>query len=357
MTEITEHQQLVALTGLTAVQLFADHQSVEGVLDKVRAEVAAFKGDISTKKGRAEITSFAHKIARTKTGLDGMGKELTDDAKKQIAAIDRERKYLRDELDKLKAEARRPLDAWEEREATRHARHKAALERMTEIRREAEQTAAGVRAAWREIDGFVRGRDWEEYEEEAYGSLAALSQSMEMNAADLEHREAEAAELERLRAEEEERKRKEEEERIARERAERDKRIAESARLEAEQVAQRQAAAERARVEKEVRDAVEREEALKREAEEHERRAKEAEARAAEAERLAAEREREMEEQRKRQAAEQEATKQATKKRQAEVHNAAVAALVKETGITQAGAKAVVMVVAQGKVSGLRFSY
>src|SRR3546814_10114176 len=87
----------------------------------VRAEIDGFSGDVQTKKGRDAIASIAYKVAKSKTYLDGVGKELTDSAKELPKKIDATRKLVRDTLDAWKDEVRTPLTEWEQAEESRVA--------------------------------------------------------------------------------------------------------------------------------------------------------------------------------------------------------------------------------------------
>jgi len=60
----------------TALQVFQAANGLDPYLQQIRAEIDAFVPDVSTKKGRDAIASIAHKVARSKTALDNVGKEL-----------------------------------------------------------------------------------------------------------------------------------------------------------------------------------------------------------------------------------------------------------------------------------------
>lgn len=87
----------------------------------IQAEVDAFEPDISTTKGRDAIKSLAFKITRTKTAIDAAGKELNEEARAKINAVDAERRAARDHLDELAKTVRKPLTEWEEAEKAREA--------------------------------------------------------------------------------------------------------------------------------------------------------------------------------------------------------------------------------------------
>ena len=63
--------------------------------------------DVTTKKGRDAIASIAHKVARSKTALDNIGKELVAELKDVPKKIDAERKRIADEAAAVKAEEER----------------------------------------------------------------------------------------------------------------------------------------------------------------------------------------------------------------------------------------------------------
>ncbi|HDL7826268.1 TPA: hypothetical protein PXP71_004194, partial [Yersinia enterocolitica] len=77
-----------------------DH--IESILQQVEKEVNSFVPDVSTKKGRDAIASLGLKVAKTKTYLDGLGKDLVTEYKEVPKKIDASRKTVRDRLDALK---------------------------------------------------------------------------------------------------------------------------------------------------------------------------------------------------------------------------------------------------------------
>ena len=100
---------------------------VDTILGKIEAEVRATKTDISTASGRQAVASLAYKVARSKTALDEMGKELVSELKAKTGAIDAERRTIRDRLDALKDEVRRPLTDWENADKARIEAHEKAI--------------------------------------------------------------------------------------------------------------------------------------------------------------------------------------------------------------------------------------
>ena len=110
----TENKELSLLPAReTAVQVFSTMNGLDPYLFQIRSEIDAFVPDVSTKKGRDSIASMAYKIAKSKTALDGMGKELVAELKQIPALIDAERKRVREILDAWRDEVRKQLDDWQ----------------------------------------------------------------------------------------------------------------------------------------------------------------------------------------------------------------------------------------------------
>ena len=339
----------------TALQVYQQPNGLEPYLAKIRAEIDQFVPDTSTRKGREAIASIAHKVARSKTALDNVGKDLVAELKDVPKKIDAERKRMRDLLDAWKDEVRAPLTAWEQAEADRLAKHQMHIDQLKDTNTEG-LTAAAIGARIQDLDSTDINESWEEFEAEAHRVKAASLTTLRLALTDREKHEAEQAELERLRAEAAQREQKEREERIAREAAER-------AQREAEQRAQaeREAAIRR---EQEAKAAAERRELeLKLQAEQAERERMAAQQRAEQAERDAAARaQAAADAERKRQADEQarieaEAkAREADKKHKAAINRAALEAFV-AGGMTEECAKQAVTLIAQRKIPNVSIAY
>lgn len=349
---------LVTIEALTPATVFVPG-GVEAIVSKLETEVRAIKTDISTDAGRKEIASIAYKVARSKTALDDMGKNLVADIKAQAGKIDADRRVIRDRLDALKDEVRKPLTDWEDAEKGRIAGHEQAITAMTQL---LTTPAAGSEDYRRflTILSQIAQRDWQEFSSRATATADVVRDGLNKSLTEAVKREEEAAELARLRAAEIEREKKEREERIAREAAEKAKAEAEArAKKEAEETAAK-AAAEQRRVEQEKADAIAR--AEKAEADQKaaiaraQREAKEA-AEKAERDRLAAiETEKRRQEQAAKKAADEAAAREADTKHRAKVNSTAVAALVKG-GVTEDVAKAVVTLIAKRQIPAVSISY
>lgn len=154
-------------------------EKVDEILSKIKDEAKKFTQefgtDVSKKTARDEIISFAFKITRSKTALDELGKDLVSEWKQKSAAVDKERKRIRDTLDELAKEVRKPVTEWEEEEARkalqeekRVQEHNDALERLQEIGRYAAEapqvvTVELLNEGLRTSQEFFETRDWQEF--------------------------------------------------------------------------------------------------------------------------------------------------------------------------------------------------
>ncbi|MCY1341530.1 hypothetical protein D9M68_138790 [compost metagenome] len=340
----------------TALQVYSAENGLEPYLQQIRAEIDAFVPDISTRKGREAIASIAYKVARSKTALDSVGKELVAELKEVPKKIDAERKRMRDLLDVWQAEVRRPLTEWEEAEAARVARLEGIVQNLRDRAQVGDICAADIQTEIDILESYKVDTTLEEFEAEAHrvkaASLAALREAL----AKREQYEAEQAELERLRKEAAEREQREREERIARE-------AAEAERLAAERRAQEERDAATRR-EAEAKAAAERRELeLKLAAEQAEREKVEAQRRAEQAERDAQARaDAAAEAERKRQAdekariqAEAEA-READKEHKRAINKEALAAFI-AAGMPEDCAKKAIELIAKRQIPHIQITY
>lgn len=340
-----------------ALAVFKTANGLDPYLAHIRAEIDGFIPDVTTIKGREAIASIAYSVARSKTTLDNIGKELVAELKDVPKKIDAERKRMRDLLDSWKDEVRKPLDEWEAAESARVAKLQNGIDwfnlRATE---NADLDAAELKATLEKVQGFVVGENWQEFEAEAHRAKAAAVESLTAQLAKREKYEAEQAELARLRAEAEEREKKDREDQIAKEAAER-------ATREAEEKAQRERDAEAQRVRDEQVAAERREYDLKQQAAKAELERLEATQRAEQAERDSQARaEQAAQAERQRQADEQAEQERQQKLRESDnAHKGAVMRKAKEAfigmNISEELAKAIVLKIARGEVPNVTINF
>ena len=234
----------------TALAVYSKPNGLDPWLDQVRAKVDEFKKvlpDLKTRKGREAYASMAHSIAKSKTALEAVGKEISAKQKEIPKLIDAERKRVWDTLEAWQKEVRKPLDDWQAAEDARVAKHNDGVAAIKALARfEESPTAAHVAQIIGDLELLALDDSWEEFLAEAAQAKDQTLIKLRALHTERARYETEQAELVRLRAEAEAQAQRDRDAEIARA-------AAEQARLQAEQQAQaeRDAAARR---EQELRD-------------------------------------------------------------------------------------------------------
>jgi colicin import membrane protein len=196
--------EIFAIDALKPDQVFTAGGAAPLLADIEISARALATSDISTPAARKAVGAVAYSVARLKTALDEMGKVTAAEWKKKSAGVDLERRILREGLDALKDEVRKPLTDWETAEDTRIADQNAKLAEIEALVQfdMTEPTAGDIQARLDLLaSGFSGNWDWQEFaarateaRERAQVALAALLVAAKK-------REAERAELEALRVE------------------------------------------------------------------------------------------------------------------------------------------------------------
>ena len=334
----TENQLAVVPPKETALQVFQQANGLDPYLQQIRAEIDGFIPDVSTKKGRDAIASIAHKVARSKTALDNVGKELVAELKEIPKKIDAERKRMRDLLDAWKDEVRAPLNEWEQVEAARVTKHQDCIDWLRDSATVfAEESSEDIQLRIDQVEAVDVGASLEEFEAEAHRVKASSLATLRGALAARQKHEAELAAIAKFQAEQ--------------------------AQREAEQRAQAERDAAKKREADAKAAAEQRELQLKLEAEQSARRELEAQQRAEQAERdaeakaqaaAAAERQRQADEQ-ARIEAEAKAREQ-DKAHKASINRAALEAFI-AGGMPEACAKQAVTLIAKRQIPGVSIHY
>lgn len=292
---------LILREDLTPAVIYGNPQVVDDVIAQIREEASKVGTDVSTEEGRAAIRSMSYKIARSKTALDSMGKELTESWRESTKRVNDERKRITAALDVLQEETRRPLTEYESREQQRVDGFENRIVAMRQIADDANTAALADLDEMERTITCMMQEDWQEFQMRAGAQSAMTLERIALRRKAI----ADAEELARLREAERQRQAEEEKRRIeeaaaARARKEAEEKAAaemEAAKKAAEAMvreAEEQAAAERRAIEEkaeqDAKAAAEEEERLQREANEANARAErykkereEADARAQEA--------------------------------------------------------------------------
>ena len=322
MSEVTD---LVVIEKQNAMAVFTTKEQLDPIIEAIEKEARSLVPDVSTRKGRDAIASMAHKVARSKTYIDNAGKDLVAELKALPKQIDESRRIVRERLDALKDEVRRPLTEWEaeqeriKAEEAMNALHAEALEMNIKF----DQELAAKFEADHEMALLMNkdfDRDREEQRRLAEQAQRERDEQLKQEAAEQARRDAEA----KHKAELDAAARREAEEKARTE-------LAERQRIEAEQRAAREKQEAEARAEREREEAV----AAERRRQEE-----------AEAARLA-------EEQRK---AEEEARRAADKEHRRTINRRVYADLIAQ-GIPEEFAQKAVLAIAGGKVQNAHIKY
>ena len=344
MSEITD---LVVIEKTNALAVFTSQEQLDPLIEAIEKEARSLVPDLSTKKGRDAIASMAHKVARSKTYIDNAGKDLVAELKALPKQIDESRRLVRERLDALKDEVRRPLTEWEaeqeriKAEEAMNAMHAEALvmneniDLQRAIQYESDHEMALLMNE--KID-----REREEARQKAEQAKREHEERIKREAEEKARREADEAakrEIEAAAA-------REREATLAKERAEREaKELAEKAerdRIEAEQRAEREkqealAKAERERIAAEEKAKREKEEAIQRER---------AAAAAREQTRLAEEK----------RIKDEEARRAADKEHRKTINNKALQDLI-AAGVPEECAKLCITEIAKGNITAISINY
>ena len=249
LAEVITNTDLVVIENVNAVQVFQD-SGLDPLLEQITKAARSLVPDVSTVKGRKEIASTAFRIAKSKTHLDDCGKNLVADWKTKSKAVDAERKRMRDTLDALKSEVRKPLSDWEQAEQNRIETRQQALDELRRAGPYAEQNWLTLpldemrdRLSLTEAEP-MGGEIWQEFEGRAVAAKDSAIASLKDSIFKREHYDAEQSELARLRQEADEREEQDRRNRASQERRNRAAQVREEraqAVIEAQEAAERRA--------------------------------------------------------------------------------------------------------------------
>jgi hypothetical protein len=332
-TQAVEMSDSLVLVQAQPIEKLFDRATIDPILEEIKKQCRAVPVDISTDAGRKACASLAFRIAKTKTFIEGQRITLVASEKKRLAAIDSEGKRIREELDALKEEVRRPLTEWEEAEEQRIKKHEALILELGRVGDLGIVTAADIEKRI----AYLESVDLSGLAEFTLRARTAKDEALgffRRRLLQVKKEEEDRVEFARLRQEEE-----------ARAQKARDEAIAAKARADAESRA-KEAENRAAKAEAEALAAKAR---AKADAEAAERKAKIAQERAVQQERERADRQRQAE-------VDAEAKREANKRHRTKINNQAIDALIEE-GIDKTVAKAVIELIAKDEIPNVRISY
>jgi septal ring factor EnvC (AmiA/AmiB activator) len=352
MSETTEIAAVEEISAENAPAIYG-HSKLEAFVNAAREAVSGEVPDLTTRKGRDRVASLAAQVSRSKTAVEKPGREYLKRIKELPKAIEAELREFAQQMDALRDQVRKPLDDWEaeqeriqreleEREASIEAAikrlHLACVTKVEDDSATLAQYLVALEAEYRQTDYGLRA-------EEAGVVYQASVDSLNAALASRQKYEAEQAELTELRRKQAETEQREREREIA-------EQAAQQARKEAEQRAENERIAAANKV-REAEEAAQRaEDERLRQQEESARQLREAEERAERATEQAR-LDQEAQQQRERDEA---AQRQANTEHRVRILTAAKVAIM-ATGITEDQARAVVRLIAAGKVPSVSITY
>jgi hypothetical protein len=113
VTQVSENPALAILS----------EEKFEAFYEKLKAEAAKVSGDVSTNKARDEVRSMAFKIAKTRAAIDKARLGLTEEWRTKTAQANTAGKAIKERLESLEEQVRKPLTDWEKAEADRVKAH------------------------------------------------------------------------------------------------------------------------------------------------------------------------------------------------------------------------------------------
>ncbi|WP_426235792.1 hypothetical protein [Pararhizobium sp. DWP1-1-3] len=358
MTTEISTDLIISLPGVPNVATFTNEAEFDKLYDAILKKVNEHKHDVSTKKGRDEIKSLAHKISKTKVALDKQGFALTEEWRLNKKKVDATRNKIEERLVGLRTKFLQPLTDWETIEEARVEKHQQAVNALLAyVTMSADYPSGDLKDMRDAVEAVVVDDAWDEFQDRAdlakTDALAALDRLINV----AERREADAAELEQLRAAQAERDRLD-----AQRRADEEAAAAEAKRIEDERLAEEKrkadiAVAAAAAASKAERDAAQRIADAEQAASDAQKRADDEIAAAA------AEAERKVEADRKRIADEQEAEAAEQRRRDADrdhrkkVNNSIINALVECSGIADEQAMSIVIALVKGTIPNVTLKY
>ena len=207
---------LIIIEELNALEIFVEN-GLEKLISAIEQQLAKFEPDMTSEEGRKEIASMAYKVAKSKTALDNLGKDLVSEWKTKSKAVDSVRKIAWDKLEAMQHKVRKPLTDWENAEKLRVEERKARMQQMIDC--------AGAFPEFIEekikLANSLYQFDWQEFQDMAQSEYDSVLASLNAKLESRKKADIERAELEKLRKEAAERAVKDREELIAKEAAER----------------------------------------------------------------------------------------------------------------------------------------
>lgn len=201
MNEIVNGTALALPEPTSLAVMFKTERGLDPLLEQIEVEALAMVKDLdpAVKKDRELMRSAANKVSQSKAELDRQGKALTEVQRREVAAVNAARKIADDFLANLRDRVRKAADDWEAADQARKDRIRQRIDAFKPAT--VPSSSEGLRALVAEVEAVEVDATWQELEGEA--TLAKLNclNRLREHLTHAMQREADAAELDRLRAE------------------------------------------------------------------------------------------------------------------------------------------------------------
>lgn len=234
---MSANQQIITIDDISADNAPAIYVTggLGRFLDAVTAEVTAEVPDLTTRKGRERIASLAAKVSKSKAAVEKPGRDYLKRLKEMPKVVETELREFVTKMDELRDKTRQPLTEWEAANDRRIDAHNDGIARIKAMGEpDGHEDSDEIEALIASLEAEEIGDSWEEFQPEALQAKDFSLRNLRPILAALRKREADQAELARLRVEAE-----------ARAKADHDAAIARAAVEKAQQEAAATAQAER----------------------------------------------------------------------------------------------------------------
>lgn len=345
--------EIMPLENINAITIFSEG-GLDKLLEQIHKEAESHVPDLKTDKGRKAIITIAAKVAKSKTYLDGLGKDMVAGWKNQAKVVDAERRKMRDDLDDLKVSIRKPLTEWEHAEKERKDNIQKIINQFIEYKNDASENYLSrdlqtMIDRKEEIEAIDTSNGFDELSDSAQTFRKDAIDKLESAIEKRKQHDIDQAELEKLRADAIDRERKERDDRLLKEREEREGRIAKEAAESAKKNAEDEQIERTRRMEAEIQKAIDDKKEAEQAVIESKKQAKIDADNSAKAEREKIE----IERLRTKEAAEK---REANTRHRKKINNEAVTCLI-TAGITKDQAIIVITAIAKGEIQNVVINY
>ena len=127
-------QELIVIEQPKVREVFVTENGIEPILKLIKSEIDKFPVlDVTVKKDREEIKAQVTKIKKCRAYIEGVGKDLAAEMKKEPKLVDAARKKAWDQLGTWEKQVRQPLSDWEEAEERRKEAALSAIQRIRDL--------------------------------------------------------------------------------------------------------------------------------------------------------------------------------------------------------------------------------